>query len=262
VHAVSGHPLLDTLADSVRGLRRARGWTRRDLGTRTGISERFLADIENGKANPSLLRLVELADALGTSVDGLLTRATRPLDQGEKKRVVALLGLRGAGKSSVGARLAERLRVQFVELDARIEERAGLGLDELFQVHGENLYRRLENEALRALLEVPTPCVLATGGGIVTAPETFALLRQGCFSVWLRARPKEHWERVVAQGDTRPMADDDRAFHNLCSILGEREPLYRQADVVVDTVGREVDAIVDELALHFAFLGAGTGRPG
>lgn len=248
------HPLLESLAQTVRGLRRAHGWTRRALGTRTGISERFLADIELGRANPSLLRLVALADALGTSVDALLSRAARPAASATAKRMVALLGLRGAGKSTVGASLAGRLGLRFVELDARVEENAGLALDELFQVHGEAFYRRLEHEALQALASTHEACVLATGGGLVTVPETFALLRRHAFTVWLRARPEEHWTRVVAQGDTRPMADDDRAFQNLCTLLAEREPLYGQADVIVDTAGRDVDAIVRELSLHFGFL--------
>ena len=256
VHFVPSHPLLTALAETIRELRRARGWTRRELGSKTGISERFLADIESARANPSVLRLVELADALGTSVDGLLSRAARPLDKGSAKRVIALLGLRGAGKSSVGPKLAQRLGLPFVELDTKIEERAGLPLDDLFQVHGEGLYRRLEHEALRALLDDSRACVLATGGGVVTSSETFALLRQHAFTVWLRARPEDHWTRVVAQGDTRPMADDDRAFHNLCAILAEREPLYGQADVMVDTTGREVDAIASDLALRFAFVHA------
>jgi len=115
---------------------------------------------------------------------------------------------------------------------------------------------RLEHEALRALLDEAQPCVLANGGGLVTASETFALLRQHAFTVWLRARPEDQWTRVVAQGDTRPMADNDRTFHNLCAILAEREPLYGQADVVVDTAGRSVDAIAQDLALRFGFVGA------
>ncbi|MEZ5966339.1 MAG: shikimate kinase [Planctomycetota bacterium] len=252
------HPLLTALADTVRSLRHAHGWTRAALSGKTGISQRFLADIETGKANPSLLRLVELADALGTSVDGLLWRAARPLDKSHVKRVVALLGLRGAGKSTIGAALAERLALPLVELDAKVEERAGQALPDLFQVHGEALYRRLESEALRDLLATPAACVLATGGGLVTASDTFAFLRQHAFTVWLRAQPQEHWTRVVAQGDTRPMADDDRAFHNLCAILAEREPLYGQADVIVDTTGRPIAAVVEELALHFGFLAGNT----
>jgi len=252
--SVSSHPIQGALAEAVRGLRRAHGWTRSELASRTGISQRFLADIEGGTANPSLLRLVQLADALGSSVDALLWRAARPAGQLVAKRILALLGLRGAGKSTVGVRLAQRLGVEFIELDARVEDRAGLVLDELFQVHGESLYRRLEGEALRELLAAPSACVLATGGGIVTAADTFALLRQNASTVWLRARPEDHWNRVVAQGDTRPMADDDRAFHNLCGILAEREPLYAQADSIVDTSGRTLDAVVDELAVRCGYL--------
>ncbi len=244
-----------SLAETVRDLRKARGWTRRDLAARTGISERFLADIETSRANPSLLRLVELSGALGTTAAGLLAQAGRPLHKQPPKHAIALLGLRGAGKSAVGPALAEHLQLPFVELDARIEERAGLSLSELFQVHGEAKYRQLETEVLRELLAQAAPGVLATGGSLVTAPSTFALLRQQAFTVWLRARPEDHWLRVVAQGDTRPMADDDRAFQSLCAILAEREPLYGQADFTIDTSGREVADIARELALHFRFLG-------
>lgn len=243
------HPLLDSLATTVRQLRRARGWTRRDLGAKTGISERFLADIETARANPSILRLVELADALGTSVVDLIEPPGS--GQGDHRPVIALLGLRGAGKSSVGPALAKALGVEFVELDARIEAQAGLSLSDLFQVHGESHYRQLELAALREVLAAGKPCVLATGGGLVTSPATFALLRQHARTVWLRAKPEDHWSRVLAQGDTRPMADDDRAFQSLCEILAEREPLYGQADVVVETSGRDVTAVADEIARQF-----------
>ncbi len=244
-----------SLAETVRDLRRARGWTRRDLAARTGISERFLADIETSRANPSLLRLVELSTALGTSAAGLLAQAARPLHKQTPKHAIGLLGLRGAGKSAVGPKLAELLGVAFVELDAQVEQRAGLTLSELFQVHGEAQYRRYELEVLGELLEQPQPGVIATGGSLVTASTTFALLRQSAYTVWLRARPEDHWLRVVAQGDTRPMADDDRAFQSLCSILTERAALYGQADFTIDTSGRTVDELARELALHFRFLG-------
>lgn len=240
------HPLLDSLATTVRQLRRARGWTRRDLGAKTGISERFLADIETARANPSLLRLVELADALGTSVVQLIERPAA--DASARKPVIALLGLRGAGKSSVGPELARRLGVPFVELDAAIEALAGLSLSDLFQVHGEAHYRQLEQTALREILARGEPCVLATGGGLVTSPASFALLRQHARTVWLRAKPEDHWSRVLTQGDTRPMADDARAFQSLCEILAQREPLYGQADVVVETSGREVADVAAEVS--------------
>lgn len=246
--------LLTRVGETVRALRKRRGWTRRELAGHAGISERFLADIETGRANPSLLRLCRLAEALGLSVTGLLSSSPPP-SAPARSRVVSLLGLRGAGKSTVGAALAQRLGCPFVELDARVEQRAGASLAELFEMHGEVYYRRLEREVLESILrEAGDSLVLATGGGIVTERETFALLERQTHTVWLRAEPEDHWTRVVAQGDTRPMADDDRAFANLCAILAERERLYQQADYVVDTSRRSVADIVDELALRFAFL--------
>jgi XRE family aerobic/anaerobic benzoate catabolism transcriptional regulator len=165
--------------------------------------------------------------------------------------ILALLGLRGAGKSTVGRRLARAIGWRFVELDARVEERAGMKLDELFAIHGEAHYRRLQREALEQLLAEPEPTVLATGGGIVTDADSFSLLRRRAHTVWLRARPEDHWARVVAQGDTRPMANQAGAYESLCAILSEREALYSQADLTIDTSGREAAAIAAELAGRF-----------
>lgn len=233
------HPTLARLGAEVRSLRKARGWSRRDLAGRTGISERFLADVEAGTANPSLLRLLALAEAFEVALVDLLdgpAAATRPH--------VALLGLRGAGKSTVGPLLAQRLGCRFVELDTCIEAATGLRLGEIFQVHGEAYYRAAEQKALRREL-AGDPCVLAVGGGIVTDAQSFALLRRGARTVWLRAAPQDHWQRVIDQGDLRPMADKKQAFADLRRILAEREPLYRQADAVVDTSGRAVAAVVE-----------------
>ncbi len=224
----------------VRSLRRARGWTRRVLAQHTGISERFLADVEGGHANPSLLRLATLARAFEVDLIALLG-GERPAAQ---RRHIALLGLRGAGKSTVGPLLADRLQRPFVELDACVEAATGLQLGEIFQLHGEAYYRATERAVLAQRL-VGEPSVLAVGGGIVTDPQSFALLRQGAHTVWLRAAPEDHWQRVLAQGDTRPMADNDRAFTDLRRILTEREPLYRQADVVVETSQHSVDEVVE-----------------
>lgn len=234
------HPLLSRLGASVRSLRAAKGWSRRDLAERAGISERFLADVEAGAANPSLLRLASLAAALGVGLAALVADVPAP------PRHVALLGLRGAGKSSVGAKLAKELDRPFVELDERVERATGLSLGEIFQLHGEAYYRDAERAVLTESLAGP-PCVLAVAGGIVTDAESFAMLQAGARTVWLRARPEDHWQRVIAQGDTRPMQDNERAFTDLRRILTEREPLYRQADLVVDTSGHDVDDVVERV---------------
>lgn len=223
----------------MRSLRKARGWSRRDLARRTGISERFLADVETGQANPSVLRLVELAEALEVRPSALLGG-----DVALPRRHVALLGLRGAGKSTVGPMLAQRLGRSFVELDSCIEAATGLQLGEIFQMHGEAYYRATERAALSRQLATE-PSVLAVGGGIVTDPQSFAMLRSGARTVWLQAAPEDHWQRVIQQGDTRPMADNAQAFSDLRRILTERDALYRQADVVVDTSGLRVEQVVD-----------------
>ncbi|MBL8734522.1 MAG: helix-turn-helix domain-containing protein [Planctomycetes bacterium] len=233
------HPLLQRLGANVRALRKARGWSRRDLAGHTGISERFLADVETGVANPSLLRLSTLALAFGVE----LPRLIEDLGGGARPHV-ALLGLRGAGKSTIGPRLAERLGCTFVELDERIEAASGLRLSEIFQLHGEAYYRATERAELRRCLLGPR-CVLAVGGGIVTDAESYQTLRQRARTVWLSAAPEDHWQRVINQGDLRPMADNEQAFGDLRRILEERDPLYRQADVVVDTSVQDVDQVVD-----------------
>ncbi|MCA8941900.1 MAG: helix-turn-helix domain-containing protein [Planctomycetes bacterium] len=246
--------LLHALGTTVRTMRKTRGWTRRDLANRTGISERFLADIETGKANPSLLKLCELANSLGTTTVDLLS-AHLTQDGGGRSRVIALLGLRGAGKSSVGHAVATTLGCPLIELDAEIEAATGLETGQIFQTYDETFYRRAERDTLRMLLaNRPRPFVLTTGGGIVHERGTFDLLRSQTRTVWLKATPRDHWERVIAQGDTRPMADDDSAFAALCTILGEREHLYQQAEFTVDTSGRTVDEVVEEVNRLFGVL--------
>ena len=248
--------LLSNLGRTVRAARQARSWTRRELAQRSGVSERFLAEIENGRGNPSLARLFDLAVSLDTTPEGLLRRPALKDPEGEGRRIVALLGLRGAGKSSVGARLAERLACGFVELDQVVEEQSGLSLAEMFELHGQGYFRRQERLALEHLLEQGEPLVLATGGGIVTEPATFELLRKHAHTVWLKAQPQDHWSRVVAQGDMRPMqGDDDEAYLHLVSILEERERLYEQAHVTVETSGCSLDEVCEALARRFESAG-------
>lgn len=234
--------MLDTLADNVRSLRKARGWSRRDLVERAAISERFLADVEAAQANPSLLRVLALAKALGVELTELLTAQATVA-----RAHVALLGLRGAGKSAVGPLLAERMQVPFVELDDCIEAASGLSLGEIFQVHGESYYRTTERSELTRLFS-GEPCVVAVGGGIVSDEGSYRELLARARTVWLRAAPEDHWQRVIAQGDTRPMADNEQAFMDLRRILAEREPLYRQADVTIDTSQHATAEVVDKLA--------------
>lgn len=237
--------VLAEIGRRVRALRAERGWTRRQLAASTGISERFLADVEHGRANPSVVKLCELADALGTTPAALLGGARPP----DARSIVALLGLRGAGKSSVGSALAVELGCRFVELDGEVEQFAGLSLAQIFELNGEEFYRRTEQQVLQRLIDrTREPLVLATGGGIVTEAGTFELLRTRTITVWLRARPEDHWNRVVAQGDTRPMADHDAAFGALGRILDERRKLYALADLTIDTSNRAIAAISSEIA--------------
>jgi XRE family aerobic/anaerobic benzoate catabolism transcriptional regulator len=227
----------------VRDARIGRAWTLRELAERSGVSIRFLGQLEAGRANISVRRLAEIARAFDIPPAALLLDT-----DGSEPMIVALLGLRGAGKTTVGKRLARKLHVPFVELDRRIEQAADLSLNEVFSLYGEDHYRHLERDALSAILAQRRPMVLATGGGLVTSPQTYALLKQSALTVWLRATPEDHWNRVVRQGDRRPMADHPQAMADLRALLTAREPLYAAADRTIDTTARSVDAIVNDLA--------------
>lgn len=234
---------LEAVGGSVRSARERRGWSRRELAEHSGVSERFLAQLETGAGNISLMRFAEVAHALGTTPSVLLAAADAPAAE----KPIALLGVRGAGKSTIGQALARKLGVAFVELDQRIEEAAGLPLGEVFALHGEAYYRRLEREVLTQLLAQPSQMVLATGGSIVNDPTNYGLLRARCHTIWLRARPEDHWNRVVAQGDQRPMAghsSEAHAFAELRALLAAREKLYARAEHTVETTGRRIPQVV------------------
>jgi len=201
----------------------------REVAERSGISSRFLSDLEAGKGNISVSRLADVARALDVPITSLM-----PSEE-EQKPIVSLVGLRGAGKSSVGKSLAKHLNVPFLELDHLIEKQANLSLAELFSLHGESYYKRLAYDILLKLLAPNKQMVIATGGSVVTDPETWQLLKRRTHTVWLKATPEDHWKRVLGQGDTRPMANRTSAMAELRSILTLRAPLYAEAAETIDT---------------------------
>jgi XRE family aerobic/anaerobic benzoate catabolism transcriptional regulator len=253
--------------------------TRKILARDSGVSERYLAQLESGRGNVSVLLLRQIAQALNLPVNDLvreengqsveltlieqflkrLPAAKLPevrerlmrefgAKYGNREHRIALVGLRGAGKSTLGEQLARRLGVPFFELDREIEAEAGTSLHEIFLLHGQAGFRRYERRALERVLEANERCVIATGGSLVSEPGTFDLLLSTCLTVWLKAAPEEHMARVAAQGDYRPMAGNREAMEDLRRILAGREKLYAQADVTIDTAGRGAEASLDELA--------------
>jgi XRE family transcriptional regulator, aerobic/anaerobic benzoate catabolism transcriptional regulator len=273
---------LSELGARVRAWRARRGMTRKQLATDSGLSERFLADVETGKGNVSINSLEAAARALNITILELLQDAPRPAlgrlhgllarlddsqldqaytmlagsfglgdEQGREKRV-ALIGLRGAGKSTLGAQLAAQRGVPFVELDREIEREAGTSMNEILLLHGQAGYRRYERRALFRIAEDHADgVVMTTGGSIVSERETFDLLQSRFYCVWLKANPEEHMSRVVAQGDMRPF-DTTRgasaeAMEDLRRILASREALYARADAVVDTAARSVKQSLKDL---------------
>ena len=260
---------LKVLADRVRKARARRGMTRKQLARDSQVSERYLAQIEAGHGNISVLVLRQLAMALNIPVALLFEGAEPPvefvptveflrrlsvddlelarqmlldqfdgIDPAARHKRIALIGLRGAGKSTLGAALAERLEMPFVELDRVIEQESGLTVGLIFEFHGQAGFRQLEQQCLRNVLQNYPRFVMATGGSLVSEPSTFERLLSSCFTVWLRASPEEHMQRVIAQGDMRSMSNSRDAMSDLKRILAEREVLYSKADIQIDTSGR------------------------
>ncbi len=225
--------LLRSLGAAVRKRRNELGLTMKALGAAAGVSERFLAQLETGEGNISVARLQDVAEALATTASALLDAHVEASPA--PRRVVALLGLRGAGKSTLGPEIARRLGVAFFELDALVAREAGMPLPTIFEMHGEAWFRRLELDTLRRFLDAHESAVLATGGALVTARETYDLLRRRATTVWLKARAQDHWDRVLRQGDARPMRNRANAMSELKALLRTRKPLYSLADHVVDT---------------------------
>ncbi|HSV47182.1 MAG TPA: helix-turn-helix transcriptional regulator [Ramlibacter sp.] len=269
------HPFLLGLGERVRGLRRSRGMTRKGLATAAGVSERHLANLELGVGNPSVLILLQVAGALKSRPAELLDEdsARSPewqlilellehQDEAMLRRVreailpivdstasgggprpprIALIGLRGAGKSALGRLLADDLGYPFVELSREIEKFAGCSISEIQALYGQNAYRRYERRALEEAVQIYPEAVIATPGGLVGDPATFNLLLSHCTTVWLRAHPEDHMARVAAQGDLRPMAGNREAMDDLKGILAQRSPFYAKAELHLDTSARPLD---------------------
>ena len=274
------NPLLVALGDRVRNLRAQRGLTRKAVATTADVSERHLANLEYGTGNASILVLQQVATALHCplaelvgdfttgSPEWLLIRellehrgevdlrrvrlaigdllGTAGVDPARHRRI-ALVGLRGAGKSTLGQMLADALELPFVELSREVEKLAGCSVREIHDLYGTSAYRRYERRALEEAIQIYGEVVMATPGGIVSDPATFHELLAHCTTVWLQAAPEEHMGRVVAQGDTRPMAASKEAMQDLRRILDGRAAFYSKADLIIDTHSQTVQQSFDAL---------------
>ena len=232
---------LARLGERVRAWRTEHGMSRKRLAVASGVSERYLAQLEAGQGNISVLLLRKVARAMGVAVE----RLVREDDTVEKP--IALIGLRGAGKSTLGAKLAASVSLPFVELDREVEKEAGAPLAEVFAMYGQDAFRRFERRALERVLAEEPRAVIATGGSLVTDPGTYELLLERCRCVWLKATAQEHMARVLAQGDTRPFKGRSAALDEIRKLLADRDRLYGRAGAVVDTSGKSVRQALAEL---------------
>lgn len=281
--------ILQELGKQIRTIRETKRLSREALAKSARLSPRFLAEVEAGRGNIAFSRLQDLCGALETPMVKLLAAIfseNQPVQKSNSKhynslltllsrlsaehlqqahvlilerfdshpRRIALIGLRGAGKTTIGKKVAQRLKWNFVELDKRIEKAAGLTLQNIFEVQGEETYRRLEKQTLLELLADPKPSVIAAAGGLVTRDDTYEILRRNCLTFWLQADPSDHWNRVLKQ-DPRPITNHPNAFAQLQDLLRQREPLYARADFQIKTselsVNQSALRIVTQSKQHF-----------
>jgi XRE family aerobic/anaerobic benzoate catabolism transcriptional regulator len=277
LYEIESERLLGVLGDRVRTLRAHRRMTRKVLARDSGVSERYLAQLEHGQGNISVVLLARVAAALRTEPSDLLqTRERQTAEEVliadllrelspdthkaflqilsenfsvpvESRRRIALIGLRGAGKTSQGSLLAGHLDIPFVHLGGEIEKLAGMSASEIFSLSGQTGYRRLEEKALMQTLKRFDRCVVETGGSIVTDPKLLNTLLTTCFVVWLHARPEEYMRRLTAEGDVRPMENLSDAMSDLRRILAERDELYSKAHASIDTSDKSIEECVAEL---------------
>ena len=234
---------LARLGDRVRAWRTDAGLTRRSLSESSGVSERYLAQLESGQGNISVLLLRKVARSMGVAMEALL----REDERGPRGARIALIGLRGAGKSTLGAKLAESLGIPFIELDQEVEREAGARLGEVFAMYGQDAFRRFERRALERVLKQNPRAVIAAGGSLVTDPGTYQFLIERCLCVWLKASPDEHMSRVMAQGDMRPFKGRSAALGEIEKLLKDRDRLYARADAAIETSGKTVKQSLDQL---------------
>jgi XRE family aerobic/anaerobic benzoate catabolism transcriptional regulator len=234
---------LSRLGERVRAWRTDHGMTRKTLSEASGVSERYLAQLESGQGNISVLLLRKVARAMGVPVEHL----ARDDERSPRAGRIALLGLRGAGKSTLGKKLAENLGIPFIELDHEVEKEAGAKLGEVFALYGQDAFRRFERRALERVLNQHERAVIATGGSLVTDPATYELLQQRCVCVWLKASPTEHMSRVMAQGDMRPFKGRSAAQDEIRKLLADRDRLYARADLTIETSGKTVRQSLEQM---------------
>ena len=266
--------LLASVGARARALRIEAGLTVKELAAGASLSPRFINQLEAGAGNISIAGLARVARALGRSTIDLIpppdtdhsmaaevwrlvagsdTAAVGDLEQwlatrnhtGSRPRFLALIGLRGAGKSTVGPALSRRLKTEFVEIDKLVENAAGMSLAEIFATHGEAYYRELERESVTKLFDGSNGCVLVPGGSVVTDSETWALIKRRCFTVWLHATPEEFMKRMRRQGDLRPMLGRPSAMHELKTLLSRREPLYSESRLKIRTTGKTPASVIN-----------------